>query len=89
MRFSSQTNRLGTSIVYVPLRRAAVPSPLRQLAYAESTPVIGPDGDPYGWKVLPSVKITGTVFDTRQVEVECTVRLAQQRSQYRHANFML
>lgn len=35
--------------------------------------MIGPEGDPEGWKVLPPVKVTGTVFDTRKVEVECTV----------------
>ena len=58
----------------MPMTRAGLPSPLRQLAYAEGAPIVGPEGDPEGWKVLSPVKITGTVFDTRKVEVECTVR---------------
>ncbi|KAH9945077.1 uncharacterized protein BXZ73DRAFT_86648 [Epithele typhae] len=67
---------LGTSFVYVPLTRAGAPSPLRQLAYSEGTPVIGPEADPEGWKVFPSVTLTGTIFDTRKVELECTFSYA-------------
>jgi len=50
------------------------PSPLRQLAYREGTPVLGPDIDPTGWKVHPPVSIEGTLFNTRPFRVQCTVR---------------
>lgn len=49
------------------------PSQLRQLAYTEGTTLIGPDGDPAGWKVLAPVKVKGTLFDVREGEVEATV----------------
>lgn len=65
--------RLTTNFAYVPLTRAQPPSVLRQLAYREGTPLVGPQGDPDGWKVLPPVKVAGTVFDAREVELECIV----------------
>lgn len=40
----------------------------------EGSPLVGPDADPAGWKVLPSVKINGMLFGTRNIEVTCTVR---------------
>lgn len=51
------------------------PSPLRRIAYAEGSPLIGPEGDPEGWKILPGLKIKGTLFNTKDVEVDCTVRV--------------
>lgn len=51
------------------------PSKLRQLAYAEGNTLMGPDGDPTGWKVLAPVKVKGTLFNVRECEVECTVSL--------------
>ncbi len=68
--------RLTTNFAYVPLTRAQPPSALRQLAYREGSSLVGPQGDPQGWKVLPAVKVVGTVFDARKVEFECTVRIA-------------
>ncbi|OCH95904.1 hypothetical protein OBBRIDRAFT_809459 [Obba rivulosa] len=68
---------LATSWVYWPITRADPPSHLRQIAYDEGSPLIGPEGDPEGWKVLPPVKITGTVFSSRQVEVLCTIAIAK------------
>ncbi|KAI0749677.1 hypothetical protein C8Q80DRAFT_1163385 [Daedaleopsis nitida] len=67
---------LTTPFAYLPITRATAPSALRQLAYAEGNALVGPLGDPEGWKVLPPVKLAGTIFDTRQVEVECTLALA-------------
>ncbi|KAI0671856.1 hypothetical protein C8Q78DRAFT_972602 [Trametes maxima] len=67
---------LATTFVYLPLTRAEPPSPLRQLSYREGSALVGPDGDPEGWKVLPSVTIAGSVFGARQVELQCTVAVA-------------
>lgn len=66
-------SRLTTSIFYTPLSRAEPPSALRQVAYAEGTTLVGPEGDPEGWTVLSPVQIKGILFDTRPVEMECTV----------------
>ncbi|KAI0359735.1 hypothetical protein OH77DRAFT_1471440 [Trametes cingulata] len=68
---------LATSFVYMPIIRADPPSPLRQLAYREGSPLIGPEGDPDGWKVLPSVTVAGTIFGARQVELQCTIAVSK------------
>jgi len=52
---------------------AEPPSALRARAYAEGGVILGPDVDPEGWKVYDPVKITGTLFGTREVSVQCTV----------------
>ena len=57
------------------------PSPLRQVCYNENTKLIGPEGDPEGWHVLPSVAITGNLFDTRKVQVIGVVRTFPSHSQ--------
>ncbi|EIN09874.1 hypothetical protein PUNSTDRAFT_133646 [Punctularia strigosozonata HHB-11173 SS5] len=67
---------LGTSFSYLPRSRPDPPSLLREAAYREGVPLIGPDGDAEGWKVLKPLKIQGTIFDTREVEVECTLAIA-------------
>lgn len=66
--------RVVTNFGYHPTTLPDPPSPLRRLAYSEGSPLIGPEGDPEGWKVLPQVKIRGTLFGTKEVEVDCTVR---------------
>jgi len=68
---------LSTSWVYLPITRAEPPSHLRQISYGEGSPLIGPEGDPEGWKVLPPIKVSGTIFNTRQVEVQCTIAIAK------------
>ncbi|RDX57135.1 hypothetical protein OH76DRAFT_1424761 [Lentinus brumalis] len=76
-RSSFRVNQmLTTNFAYVPLTRAQPPSALRQLAYREGSSLVGPQGDPQGWKVLPAVKVVGTVFDARKVEFECTLAVA-------------
>ncbi|KAL7279290.1 hypothetical protein ACG7TL_007131 [Trametes sanguinea] len=60
---------LATSIVYLPMVRAEPPSALRQLAYREGSALIGPEGDPDGWKVLSPVSVAGAIFGARQVEL--------------------
>ncbi|KAK7016285.1 hypothetical protein R3P38DRAFT_2993497 [Favolaschia claudopus] len=67
---------LTTSFAYVPLTQPGPPSPLRQLAYKEGGSLIGPEGDPTGWKVLPPVKFKGKLFDAKEVELECTLAIA-------------
>ena len=52
---------------------AKPPSALRALAYAEGGVILGPDADPEGWKVYDPVTITGTLFEAREVSVQCTV----------------
>ncbi|KAF7374746.1 hypothetical protein MSAN_00360100 [Mycena sanguinolenta] len=67
---------LTTSFNYLPLTQAEPPSPLRLLAYKEGTELIGPEGDPAGWKVLQPIKFKGKLFDVKEVEVECTIAVA-------------
>lgn len=64
---------LNTSFAYVPRSVAPIPSPLRLAAYRDGTSLIGPKGDPEGWKRLPLFKVTGTLFDTKSVEIEAIV----------------
>ncbi|KAI0634594.1 hypothetical protein C8Q77DRAFT_768334 [Trametes polyzona] len=68
---------LGTVIGYCPLIRPEAPSLARQIAYLESSPLIGPDGDPDGWKCLAPLRVDGSVFSTRTVEATCTLALAK------------
>ncbi|KAH8117915.1 hypothetical protein DFH11DRAFT_1571413 [Phellopilus nigrolimitatus] len=67
---------LSTSFAYVPRWVAPAPSALRRLAYSDGSPLIGPEADPEGWHVLPPVKVTGTLFDAKSVEVEAILALA-------------
>ncbi|KAJ6623969.1 hypothetical protein B0H10DRAFT_2162288 [Mycena sp. CBHHK59/15] len=64
---------LSTNFAYMPLVQPDTPSALRQLAYKEGSELIGPDGDPAGWKVLEPLKIKGKLFDAKEVDVECTL----------------
>ncbi|KAI0761342.1 hypothetical protein BD413DRAFT_647290 [Trametes elegans] len=73
---------LSTVVGYCPIIRPDAPSPLRQIAYLEGTPLIGPDGDPDGWKRLEPLRIHGSLFSTRDVEASCTVRLHAMRVCY-------
>ncbi|KAI0658076.1 hypothetical protein C8Q70DRAFT_996338 [Cubamyces menziesii] len=68
---------LGTVLGYCPIIRPNAPSPTRQLAYMENFPLIGPDGDPDGWKCLQPLRILGSVFSTRTVEATCSLALAK------------
>ncbi|KAI0091104.1 hypothetical protein BDY19DRAFT_1067684 [Irpex rosettiformis] len=67
---------MTTSIYYTPLSRADPPSALRQAAYVEGSSLAGPDRDPEGWKTLSQVRMGGTLFKSRTVNVDCTVSLA-------------
>lgn len=67
------TDRLSTNFAFIPRTVAEPPSTLRLQAYVEGGMILGPDADPEGWKVYDPVKMTGTLFGTREVSVECTV----------------
>ncbi|KLO08938.1 hypothetical protein SCHPADRAFT_931505 [Schizopora paradoxa] len=67
---------LGTSFLYIPRWRAPTPSGLRQLAYIEGTTLVGPSGDPGGWKVLQPVKLSGTIPGPKSVDLEYTLAVA-------------
>ena len=71
---AQNTDRLSTNFAFIPRTVAEPPSALRARAYAESGVILGPDADPEGWKVYDPIKITGTLFGTREVSVQCTVR---------------
>jgi hypothetical protein len=66
-------NRLGTSFTYIPRIKPDPPSTLRQIAYREGSPILGPDTDPDGWKTLNPAFIRGTVFNDRSITTKCTV----------------
>ncbi|TFK74264.1 hypothetical protein BDN72DRAFT_893247 [Pluteus cervinus] len=63
---------------YLPLDVADPPSPLRTLVYQEGVGnLLGPDADPEGWLVLPSVTTTGTLFSVRTAEIKATLAIAK------------
>jgi len=70
-------SRVQTSFAYVPATRPPPPSLLRQLAYQQNTPLLGPDADPVGWEQFPSFTVRGIVFSARQVEATCHFSLAK------------
>lgn len=72
-RSCSVAHRVQTMIAYVPITRPTPPSPLRQLAYQENSPLLGPEADPQGWEQLTPFVVRGTVFSKREVEMACVV----------------
>ena len=64
--------RLSTAFGYQINSISEPLSELRQLAYTEGIPLFGPKEDPFGWKVLQTLKIKGTLSG-KPVEVEITV----------------
>ena len=82
--------RLTTNFSYMPIIIPDPPSPLQQVCYRENTQLIGPEGDPEGWHVLPPVVITGNLFDTRKVQVIGVVRTFLSREiRYQHSSFLV
>jgi len=70
-------SKVQTMIAYVPITRPGPPSPLRQLAYQENSPLLGPEADPEGWEQLRPFTVTGIVFNKREVEIACVLSLAK------------
>lgn len=72
-RLLTDTCRLVVPFKYVPLARPSAPTILRQLAYQQNTPVVGPFGDPAGWKTLEAVTVDGMLFKMVAVTAHCRV----------------
>lgn len=66
---------VGTVFAYTPIVRPEAPSILRQIAYLENTALLGPEEDPEGWTTLMPIKIRGTIFHARELDVTCTVSI--------------
>lgn len=49
---------------------------MRRMAYSDGSLLVGPIGDPIGWKVLSPVQVKGTLFNAKEVEVTCTVSVS-------------
>jgi hypothetical protein len=62
-----------THIVYMPETVAERPTPLRERAYLEETPVAMPTLDPNGWKLLPRVKAEGTLVPGASVIAQLSI----------------
>ncbi|KAF9477992.1 hypothetical protein BDN70DRAFT_809665 [Pholiota conissans] len=74
--FLKVNQTLETNFAFIPSIVPELPSVLRRLAYSDGSLLIGPEGDPQGWSVLPPVQIKGTLFNAKDVEVTCTLALA-------------
>ncbi|KAF7796027.1 hypothetical protein EIP86_007196 [Pleurotus ostreatoroseus] len=69
----SSDYRLSTPFEYLPLIRPEAPSLSRQIAYSEGIPPLGPTEDPDGWKTSEILRMAGTLFNTRPVEISCSM----------------
>ncbi|KAJ7285202.1 hypothetical protein C8J57DRAFT_1290710 [Mycena rebaudengoi] len=69
-------SKIETTFSYIPSTRPPPPSPLRQLAYRENRPLLGPEVDLDGWAQLPPFTVRGTVFSSRNAEATCNLSLA-------------
>jgi hypothetical protein len=71
------TLRLATGFAYCPVVRPPQFSPLRRAAYERGgSDIPGPDADPDGWTVIPTVAVEGTIFFDRGVKVDAQLALA-------------
>lgn len=60
----------------MPIGKPELPSPMRLKAYKGGLDLVGPDGDPEGWFIAPSFRAKGTLFEKRDVDLECSVSKA-------------
>jgi hypothetical protein len=76
--FLRHNTELETKFAYISCVKPELPSVLRQSAYEENAPLIGPSGDPEGWKTLEKISIPGTLFGkSKTVEAKATLSLAK------------
>lgn len=68
---------LTSEFVYIPITKPELPSPMLQKACKENIPFVGPEGDPEGWYMLPSVTVTGTLFGAKSGNVDFNLALAK------------
>ncbi|KAH7903087.1 hypothetical protein BJ138DRAFT_1021168, partial [Hygrophoropsis aurantiaca] len=80
---------LVTNFSLTPITQPDLPSPMLRKAYQENLPLVGPNGDPEGWQVLPPIQLKGTLFNSKSVELSCTLALAKPLSYPRGAAFPL
>ena len=64
--------RIETKFGFIPVTRPPPFPPLRQLAYREEFPLLGPTADPDGWHSKDPIRIEGTL-NGRHVQIGCTV----------------
>ena len=65
--------RIEVPFHYIPAISPSAFPDLRRLAYAQGTPLLSPHIDPDGWHALSGIQLTGTLFKSRPLDVECTV----------------
>jgi hypothetical protein len=69
--------RLATDFAYCPVVRPPQFSPLRRAAYERGASYVpGPDADPDGWTITPTVAVEGTIFFDRDVKVDAQLALS-------------
>lgn len=73
-------SKLHVGVVYIPGITPAPFSSLRQVAYENNMIVPRPDVDPSGWHTLPPVTVKGQLLANADVELHCTLSLANPRS---------
>ncbi|KAJ7933781.1 hypothetical protein B0H13DRAFT_1951935 [Mycena leptocephala] len=78
-------DKVTCTFAYFSMRQPDSPSPLRQLAYQENSPLFGPEADPEGWHSQTS-SVKGTVFASRMIDVKFTLSLANPLSYTRTAS---
>ncbi|KAJ7661671.1 hypothetical protein B0H17DRAFT_1094182 [Mycena rosella] len=78
-------DKVACTFRYFSMGQPGPPSALRQLAYQENSPLLGPDVDAEGWDNQP-FSAKGTVFASRMVDIKCTFSLAKPLSYTRSAS---
>ncbi|PPR02623.1 hypothetical protein CVT24_002194 [Panaeolus cyanescens] len=71
-------NKIGAVIGFIPIIRPPPFSPLRQLAYQECLPnLLGPSVDTDGWYAGEPIRVKGTIFGVRSIDISCQLHLAK------------
>ncbi|KAJ7757430.1 hypothetical protein B0H14DRAFT_2976612 [Mycena olivaceomarginata] len=70
---------------YFSMQQPGPPSALRQLAYQENSPLLGPEADPEGWH-SQSLSVKGTIFSSRMIDVKFTFSVAKPLAYTRSAS---
>ncbi|KAF5326922.1 hypothetical protein D9619_004166 [Psilocybe cf. subviscida] len=61
---------------YIPLTEPPPFPPLKTVAYQERTPLLGPTVDVDGWVSAKKINISGTLFNSHPVAIECQLFLS-------------
>jgi len=68
-------DKVARTFGYFSMQQPGPPSVLRQLAYQENSPLLGPTADHEGW-TSQSASVRGDLFSSRQIELKFTLSLA-------------